>query len=86
VSLKPLSPEFEAIFNTALASGIAAIPKLKLLLPSPHPDFDLETYFTKYISYNLDQPKRKALDRFLNYLRANTPLAKDTLYSQEAVN
>jgi chorismate dehydratase len=84
VSTKPLPPDFEAAFNAAMVSGIAAIPKLKLLLPSPHPDFDLETYFTKYISYDLDQPKRKALDRFLNYLRNHVPLVTDTLSPQEA--
>ncbi len=59
---------FTTQFNEAMKNGIAAIPKLKLLLPSPHPEFDLATYFTDYISYNLDDEKRRALDRFLRYL------------------
>ena len=68
VSRKPMSAAFTSAFNEAMKSGIAAIPKLKLLLPSPHPDFDLATYYTKYISYQLDADKRLALDRFLHYL------------------
>jgi len=81
VSLRPLPSGFESAFNAALASGIAAIPKLKLLLPSPHPDFDLETYFTKYISYDLNAQKRKALDYFLHYLQTNVPLVSNALSS-----
>lgn len=68
VSRKELPKDFTEQFNKALESGIAAIPKLKLLLPSPHPEFDLATYFTDYISYHLDTEKRQALDRFLHYL------------------
>ncbi|MEL7220638.1 MAG: menaquinone biosynthesis protein [Bacteroidota bacterium] len=69
VSTQPLDSEFEAAFNAALGAGIAAIPKLKLLLPSPHPDFDLERYFTEYISYNLDAAKREALSHFVYFLK-----------------
>ena len=69
VSNKKLSPVFVERFNEALKVGLSQIPALKLLLQSPHPDFDLETYFTKYISYTLDTSKKKALHRFLNYLK-----------------
>lgn len=68
VSRKELPQAFTDQFNKAMESGIAAIPKLKLLLPSPHPEFDLTTYFTHYISYHLNPEKRRALDRFLRYL------------------
>lgn len=68
VSKKELPADFVLHFNEALKSGIAAIPKLKLLLPSPHPEFDLATYYTDYISYQLDAKKRIALSRFLQYL------------------
>ena len=68
VSRQQLPDDFVVAFNAALANGIAAIPKLKLLLPSPHPDFDLATYFTHYISYELTADKRRALDQFLQYL------------------
>ncbi|MEZ4985401.1 MAG: menaquinone biosynthesis protein [Saprospiraceae bacterium] len=73
VSNRPLPVAFTSAFNQALQAGIQAIPKLKLLLPSPHPDFDLETYFTHYISYDLDAEKRKGLDLFLQYLNEYAP-------------
>jgi chorismate dehydratase len=68
VSTRPLSEAFTVPFNQAIGAGIAAIPQLKYLLPRPHPDFDLETYFTHYISYELDAAKRAGLKRFLRYL------------------
>lgn len=68
VSRKPLSDEFIAAFNEGLADGIGHIPELQLLLPSPQPDFDLGDYFTHCISYDLTNDKRKALERFLEYV------------------
>lgn len=65
VSNRPLDPEFVAAFNEALKKGIEAIPQLIYLIPPPHPSFDLGEYYTHYISYELDQPKRKALSIFL---------------------
>ena len=65
VSNRPLEPEFVEAFNRAMQQGIAHIPELMYLLPSPHPSFDLEEYFTRFISYELDARKRKALERFL---------------------
>ncbi len=65
VSTKPLPSEFLQKFNEALAKGISSIPKLVYLLPPPQESFDLQEYFSKYISYHLDEPKRLALDRFL---------------------
>lgn len=75
VSTKPLPPDFLQAFNEALAEGLALLPELLLLLPSPNPDFDLDDYFTNNISYLLDANKRKALDRFLAYLSASVPLS-----------
>lgn len=65
VSTVPLDPEFTAEFNTALARGIAGISDLLYLLPSPHPKFDLHSYFTHHISYQFDAPKKQALQLFL---------------------
>lgn len=65
VSTRPLPAAFLRAFNEALAMGVAQIPELMYLLPSPAPGFDLEAYFTQHISYTLDAPKRQALDRFL---------------------
>lgn len=66
VSTQPLPEDFIRAFNTALGEGVAAIPDLMYLLPSPDPRFDLEEYFTRYISYELDAPKRAALELFLS--------------------
>lgn len=64
VSTQPLSESFLDEFNNALKLGLDAIPDLKFLLQAPHPDFDLDTYFTHHISYELDAAKRKALRLF----------------------
>ena len=42
VSQKTLPDDFIAAFNAALARGIAEVPKLMYILPSPAPFFDLE--------------------------------------------
>ena len=73
VSSRPLEPEFGEAFNLAMQQGIAHIPELMYLLPSPHPSFDLEEYFTRYISYELDGEKRKALARFLEAVSPRVP-------------
>ncbi len=65
VSTQPLEESFIAAFNRALRQGVQQIPQLMYLLPSPHSEFDLEEYFTQYISYQLDADKKKALDLFL---------------------
>lgn len=75
VSNRPLPGPFLEAFNAALQSGIAQIDKLKYLLLPPQPDFDLEAYFTKHISYELDSSKRKALARFLSAI-ASPPVAQ----------
>ncbi len=70
VTTKPLSPAFVAEFNAALKEGLDHLPQLQLLLPSPHPDFCLEEYYTHHIDYALDAGKREALERFLKYVDA----------------
>ena len=66
VANKALPDAFVQAFNEALALGLEHIPQLMFLLPTPEEkSFDLETYFTKHISYYLDAGKKKALARFL---------------------
>ncbi len=74
VSTKPLPDDFILAFNQALQTGIAEIPQLMYLLPSPMPQFDLQTYFTNYISYELNDAKKKALQHFLNWLQPGLTL------------
>lgn len=69
VSVKELDPDFIAAFNQALKEGMDHLPELQLLLSSPNPDFDLVEYFTHHIDYDLDAGKRKALTRFLAFVR-----------------
>ncbi|MEM6376698.1 MAG: menaquinone biosynthesis protein [Bacteroidota bacterium] len=73
VSNKALSPTFIKEFNEALAYGLERIPELKLLLPLPNQQFDLEAYFTKYIKYHLDDQKKEALTLFLKHLKTELP-------------
>ena len=68
VSNGPLPQGFIKKLNSALKKGIDKIGQLMYLLPSPHPNFDLEAYFTKFISYELDDKKRKALSKFLKLM------------------
>ncbi len=65
VSEGPVSGEFLHAFNEAMEAGLRALPDLKYLLPSPVEGFDLHEYYTQNISYELDAPKRMALERFL---------------------
>ena len=68
VATRPLSADFVEKFNEALREGLDHLPQLQYLLPSPHPDFSLEHYYTHHIDYRLDAGKREALERFLTYV------------------
>ncbi|MFN0034441.1 MAG: menaquinone biosynthetic enzyme MqnA/MqnD family protein [Saprospiraceae bacterium] len=67
VSTRPLHPEIAGRFNAALRLGLEHLPELLKILPAI-PDFDTEKYFRENISYQLDDAKRRGLDRFLGYL------------------
>ncbi|MEZ4966198.1 MAG: menaquinone biosynthesis protein [Saprospiraceae bacterium] len=64
ISIKPISPEIISRFNKALQFGLDHIPELTKILPAM-PDFDVERYFRENISYELDDAKWEALNRFL---------------------
>lgn len=81
VSNRPLPADFIERFNAAMKLGIEQIPQLMYILPQQHPGFDLEKYFTENISYQLDAPKKKALQLFLKQL----PGAKVPLFETEMV-
>ena len=69
---RDLDPGFTAELNRSFALGLTDLPQLMYLIPSPYPGFDLQEYYTKNISYSLDGPKRKALERFLGIVRAQS--------------
>lgn len=82
VSSKPIDPDFIKAFNKALETGLKQIPQLIYLIPPPYPNYDLNAYFTHYISYNLDQEKKKALSLFLDLMTMDSPkeISKDLVF------
>ncbi len=63
VANKPLPENFIRQFNQANAVGLRHIADVIAGLSSPY--YDLNTYYTKNISYTLDDAKRKGLERFI---------------------
>lgn len=70
ISNKPLPAEFIKSFNEANGFGLNHIADVTAGLDL-NGSVDLEEYFKKYISYNLDEEKRSALKLFLRYLNKN---------------
>lgn len=68
ISNKPLDADFIKLFNEANAFGVENIPEVIATL-NFNSSVDLEEYFKKYISYNLNDAKRNALRKFLQYLQ-----------------
>lgn len=71
VSNKKLPADFIASFNEANQAGVNCIPSV--VATTPYPTFDLHAYYTRYISYQLDASKRKALKLFLAKLAEPAP-------------
>lgn len=67
ISTKPLDQELLLRFNAALASGLEHLPELIKILPTI-PGFDLDQYYRENISYDLDEAKWLALNRFMQLL------------------
>ena len=57
--------------NSMLKTGIESIPDTNFQSNSP---IDLDTYFSTYISYEFNQPKREALSLFLDRIAKNVLL------------
>ncbi len=74
VANKPLDERFIEKFNSALKLGVEDIPNLMYILPSPVEGFDLQSYFTENISYELDAQKKKGLDLFLKMMKEGKSL------------
>lgn len=66
VSNKILPESFVVAFNEANRSGLEHIDKV--VSEVDFPQYDLHTYFTKNISYFLDDRKKQGLQLFLSYL------------------
>ncbi len=68
VSNKKLPEDFVNAFNSANAEGLAHLDEIATL--NANPNIDLKKYFTEFISYKLDEPKRKGLELFLERIKA----------------
>lgn len=67
VSTRPLDPAFLADFNAALRQGVERLPEVVAHYQPDYPDFDLLEYYSWYIDFKLDDLKKTALARFLDY-------------------
>jgi chorismate dehydratase len=66
ISNKALDPDWVQRFDKANAFGIQNISRVLESLPTR--EFDLHTYYTQFLSYELDEKKKKGLDLFLTML------------------
>jgi chorismate dehydratase len=66
ISNKKLNVEFIEAFNKANKEGLGYIDTV--VKQNPGEIFDLQKYYTQYISYHLDAEKKKALKLFLDKL------------------
>jgi len=69
VSNRQLPYDFIEKFNTALGFGMNNLRKVIDKYQPTSPNFSLKDYYTKYINYQLDQPKRQGLELFLEYVK-----------------
>ncbi len=67
MSNKELPADFVQAFNEANGAGLAALPTV--ISEQAFPEYDLEEYYTRNISYSLTKEKRAGLQRFLDYLQ-----------------
>jgi chorismate dehydratase len=67
IANKELPEAFIDGFNRANEAGLKEINRV--IAQNPLSDYDLREYFTKNLSYKLDEPKRAGLAMFLDYLR-----------------
>ncbi|MCX6291179.1 MAG: menaquinone biosynthesis protein [Bacteroidetes bacterium] len=68
VANKKLSEDFIARLNDSLGMGLQHISEVIRQCEKEFPFFDMEDYFTKRISYVLDEDKKKSLQLFLKYM------------------
>jgi chorismate dehydratase len=67
IANKPIDSEFLNAFNQANAYGLGMIDEI--VKANPYEHYDLHTYYTKNISYELTADKKKGLNLFLELLQ-----------------
>lgn len=73
VANKKLPEQFNASFNEANSYGLQHLDAV--IKETNIPDFDLKTYYTRHISYYLDEKKREGMTLFLDLLKSLKPVA-----------
>jgi len=68
VSNQFVDASFEESFNQALKSGLSSIPELLMILPESQVGFDLKSYFSNNIYYQLDDEMRLGMFLFFEKL------------------
>ncbi len=69
VANKPIPEEFNNLFNKSLQQGVENIDEVIKEFKDQIPEnVNAKEYYTEYISYNLDDNKRKGLNLFLSFL------------------
>jgi chorismate dehydratase len=66
VSKISFEPDFIELFENANAMGLTRIDEIVKSHAYPH--YDLKTYFTQNIAYQLDDSKKMAMAQFLNWM------------------
>ncbi|MDP4150103.1 MAG: menaquinone biosynthesis protein [Bacteroidota bacterium] len=77
ISSRPLDPAFISEFNEANKMGLGHIDEI--VKENPYSLFSLHDYFTRFLDYRLDDPKRRGLERFLQYIQPGRPVPGPTL-------
>lgn len=62
---KEISASFEQTFNKAMKLGLENIDEVIEKEQKDYPDVDIASYFTENISFELDDAKRKGMQKFL---------------------
>lgn len=66
LSGKPLPDSFVAAFDQANHAGFENIDRI--IAENPGSGYDLKEYYTRFISYRLDEDKKKGLNHFLSLI------------------
>lgn len=67
ISNRPLDEDFVRRFDEANAVGLSRLDEV--IARHPYKMFDLRKYYTECISYELDEPKKRGLEKFLELLK-----------------
>ncbi len=69
ISNKPLDRDFIMRFDAANSMGLNQLDKV--IAGHPYKLFDLKKYYTEYISYQLDDAKKRGMEKFLTLISSS---------------